>query len=175
MQSPAWQSRGSALLGPSSSILAPRPYQRLEPSSSAHPLQVTPGAFPLPLACPHQTQPLPRGFSLAAPRAGREQGVRRQQNFCQRDLNPQDLLWLLPHPRQGRQSRSPRSSGCPGLGVPPVCPPCPPGCAGASSTCTLTEPGAQEQAKALPVCLEMHFSECSLYRSFLALFTSCKR
>lgn len=129
-----------------------------------------------------------------------------------KQLNPQDLLWLLPHTRHGRlcQSRAKSIVGWWAQSFPRqsfwAFPPpmlrcaysvytCIPVCRkgsqkqlysdkrtwGASldflysSTWPNATRSAQEQAKALLVCLEMHFYECSLYRSFLALFTSCKR
>lgn len=93
--------------------------------------------FPLSLACPHQIQTFSHGVSLAVPhaviweRTGREETA----ELVSKQLNPQDLLWLLPHPRHGRRSQSGAGAartdglsavpGAPGpspvLEVPPLC------------------------------------------------------
>lgn len=76
------------------------------------------GSSPLSLACPHHLQTFSHGFPLAVPpaviweRTGREETA----ELLSKQLNPQDLLWLLPHPHPGRrfQSRAEQSiQGCP--------------------------------------------------------------
>lgn len=71
------------------------------------------GGSTLSSACPHQIQTFSRGFSLAVPhaviweRTGREETA----DLVSEQLNPQDLLWLLPHPPHGRRFQSGAGAG----------------------------------------------------------------